>query len=410
MIDITHNRTLCRTLVLSALMALTVFTSTRLRADMGTCGGQIVTLPFTDAQDTNIFFCSIAEAYFTGLTFGTTPTTYSPADPVPREQMAAFITRTLDQSLKRGNRRAALQQWWRPTSAGAVRAINLAPNATPKSIVCDGKDVWTANGLIGTVSRVDAASGRLLQTWTGMSDASAVIACAGQVFVTALQGVNTPARLYVINPEATTAGAATLFQGNIGFQPEQITFDGTFLWTANRNDFSSGGSITRIDVATALADTFNVGFDTPQDILWDGENLWVSDPGLNALLRVNPNTGAVLDSIAVNLPRTLLFDGTNLWVTTGSGGAPVKVFRAVGPLRGTLLANLSGNGLFSPYGMAFDGERVMVVGFADGVVSLFKAADFTPLGSLTIPGASRNACSDGVNFWITKNNFDILRF
>jgi len=80
------------------------FVSTRLEADTGTCGGATITLPFTDVAASNIFFCSIAEAFFSGLTNGTSATTYSPDDPVSRQQMAAFTTRTLDQSLKRGQR------------------------------------------------------------------------------------------------------------------------------------------------------------------------------------------------------------------------------------------------------------------------------------------------------------------
>lgn len=58
-------------------------------------------LPFTDLGST-AFCAQIAEAYFTGLSNGTSATTYSPSANVPREQMAAFVTRTLDQSLLRG--------------------------------------------------------------------------------------------------------------------------------------------------------------------------------------------------------------------------------------------------------------------------------------------------------------------
>jgi hypothetical protein len=57
-------------------VATLVLVSTRLPADTGTCGGAMVTLPFTDVSG-NIFFCQIAEGYFSGLTSGTTPTTYS---------------------------------------------------------------------------------------------------------------------------------------------------------------------------------------------------------------------------------------------------------------------------------------------------------------------------------------------
>ena len=88
------------------------------RADTGTCGGASITLPFTDVSASNIFFCSIAQAYISGLTNGTSATSYDPATAVTREQMSAFITRTQDSALKRGNRRAALGQWWTPTSAG----------------------------------------------------------------------------------------------------------------------------------------------------------------------------------------------------------------------------------------------------------------------------------------------------
>src|SRR6478736_7448460 len=96
--------------ILSLTVLVLLLTSTRLPADTGTCGGATVTLPFTDVMG-NLFFCQIAEAYFSGLTNGTTPTTYSPSDSVPREQMAAFVTRTQDSALRRGSRKAALGQW-----------------------------------------------------------------------------------------------------------------------------------------------------------------------------------------------------------------------------------------------------------------------------------------------------------
>src|SRR4030095_5836200 len=86
--------TICyRALALAALAILFAHTSNRLRADTGTCGGASGTVPFNDVPSSNIFFCAIAEAFFSGLTNGTTATTYSPSQVVPRDQMAAFITR-----------------------------------------------------------------------------------------------------------------------------------------------------------------------------------------------------------------------------------------------------------------------------------------------------------------------------
>jgi hypothetical protein len=99
-----------RLVVLISMMVSLTILSTRLQADTGNCGGSTTTLPFTDVMG-NPFFCQIASAYFSGLTNGTTATTFSPTQTVTREQMAAFTTRTLDQSLKRGSPRATVKKW-----------------------------------------------------------------------------------------------------------------------------------------------------------------------------------------------------------------------------------------------------------------------------------------------------------
>ena len=84
-----------RIALLIALVVTVTMLSTRLRADTGACGGASTTLPFTDVVAAgNVFFCSIAEAFFAGLTNGTMATTYSPSANVTREQMAAFVSRT----------------------------------------------------------------------------------------------------------------------------------------------------------------------------------------------------------------------------------------------------------------------------------------------------------------------------
>lgn len=108
----TNRRYFIRAVFLTLLVSILIIASSRMRADTGTCSGSSVTLPFTDVPAANVFFCSIAEAFFAGLTNGTTGTTYSPSANVTREQMAAFVTRTLDQSLRRGSRRAAMKRFW----------------------------------------------------------------------------------------------------------------------------------------------------------------------------------------------------------------------------------------------------------------------------------------------------------
>jgi hypothetical protein len=391
--------------LLIAAASLLIAMSVRMHADTGTCDGGSITLPFTDVASSSVFFCSIAEAYFSGLTNGTTATTYGPGNPVPREQMAAFITRTMDQSLIRGSRRAALDRWWTTTDPGALRAVSLNATAIPHAIVCDGLDLWISDEN-ARVFRVRASDGTLLGTWTGATGARGLIAAAGRIFIAGDLGSTTPGKIYVINPDSAP-GPVTVFESDIGAQPYEITFDGTNLWTAN----PQSGSISRVNVGTVIDSTFT-GFANPVNILWDGTNLWVNDFG--QLKRVDPNNATVLESIPVT-GGNMRFDGANIWVSNADIHAnSITVVRAIGGLRGTILATLTGNGMFRPYGMAFDGER-MLVGNLDNSnsVSLFNATTFAPLGNVFL-GANaepRAACSDGVNFWVCRYfKHDIVRF
>lgn len=382
---------LFETLLLLLTLALTG-TLSRTRADTGTCSGQSLLLPFTDTMG-NPFFCFIAELYALGITGGTTPTTYSPNDPVTRAQMAVFLDRTHDSALKRGNRRAALDQWWtpNPTTNPATTMVGTSP-LLAKS---DGADLWVANFTSGTVSRVRASDGLALQTWTGATSAFGVLVALGQVFIT---GNGDPGTLYRINPQGACCAVTTLTSSLGGF-PSGIAFDGVNIWTAN-----SGGSVSIVGPVTGGVITVSKGFITPEGILYDGANIWVTDVGDNMLKKLDP-AGKILQSIPVGTdPGFPIFDGTNIWVpNTKDGLGTVSVVR---PSTGAVLATLNNNGLNGPLTAAFDGQRVLVTNSNGNSVSLWKAADFTPLGSFLTGGGSDpfGACSDGLNFWITLHD------
>src|SRR5687768_12085389 len=140
-----------RLALLVSLMANLAILSSRIQADTGNCGDVNVTLPFTDVMG-NPLFCQIAAAYFSGLTNGTSATTYSPTEPVPREQMAAFITRTMDQSLKRGSQRAVTEKWWTPQDANSLTLTNVGN--IPQQVKFDGTDLWVVNHFSSSVMRI----------------------------------------------------------------------------------------------------------------------------------------------------------------------------------------------------------------------------------------------------------------
>lgn len=354
-----------------------------------TAGGA---LPFVDVLPSNPFYSSIAEAYYSGLTNGTTATTYSPTDLVTREQMSAFIGRTMDQALTRSSEQAVADQNW--TNQGAGNLALTTVGGGPRLVRSDGADLWVANSGGNSVSRVRSSDGRVLETWTGASGATAVLVAMGKVFVT-----GSPSNLYQIDP-TQTAGAVTSVTSGLGGSPFAIAFDGQRIWTAN---FS--GSVSIITLNPLNVTTVSAGFNQPFGIVYDGANMWVADFGDNKLKELGP-TGNILMSVTlVNAPNYPAFDGTNIWVPNFLSNN-VSVVRATGSLAGTVIANLTGNGLNHPTQAAFDGERILVTNQMGNSVSLWRASDLTPIDTFSTGAgtAPTGACSDGLNFWITLNS------
>jgi hypothetical protein len=386
--------------IVTLIVAITAI-STHLRADTGTCSSQTITVPFTDIAG-SIFFCSIAEAYFSGLTNGSTPTTYSPSQNVTRDQMAAFITRTQDSALRRASRRAALDQW----TQGAFASGGMTDtDHLPGLVKSDGEDLWVAN-LSGTVSQVHGSNGKLLGTWTGADLAAGVAIARGRVFVT---GSTSPGKLYRIDPKQAP-GAVTVVTSTLGGTPHGITADESFIWIATFNS-----SVSRFNPANGSVTTFSpAGLNLTEGILYDGSNIWVTNVG-NGTLKKLDSDGNVMQTIVVDeQPEFPIFDGTNIWVPNrvSNSVTVVRVKDSQGnPLaQAFVLATLTGNGLNLPYCAAFDGQRILVTNFDGDTVSLWKATDLTPLGSFSAPSGSSpfGACSDGINFWVTLSGTDKL--
>src|SRR5262249_1254850 len=214
-----------------AILSVLVFA---LGALFGGAGGVLLGLcgPFTDVSDPN--FCPfILESFYLGITSGTTATTFDPTSNVTRIQMAAFLSRTVDATLKHGSRRAALKQFWTTQNDKVLRLT--AVGNLPQSVGSDGADLWVANYNSGSISRVRGRDGRLLEAWTDATGAAEVVVAAGYIFAT---GQSDPqGKLYRIDP-SQAAGAVTTVASNLGQRSTGVAFDGFRIWTANYFDSS----------------------------------------------------------------------------------------------------------------------------------------------------------------------------
>ena len=348
----------------------------------GVCG------PFTDFTDAG--FCPyVLEIFTLGITTGTTPTTYDPSDPVSRLQMAAFLSRGVDVVLKRGSRRAAMSQFASATGPPAIGVTTL-PGVAPYFAASDGADLWVPVNF-NRVARVRGSDGTLLETWTGAAGAFSAVVALGRVIVFGGDS------LFLIDPRKPP-GAATFVASGLGAGEGGMVFDGTKFFMAHQSS-TNGLSIVYPGTTTPwISTSLSVG-QSPLGLVYDGANVWLTDPGTNpgTLLKLDSG-GAILQTVTIGFaPQYPGFDGTNILVPDAAGEVAI-----VRPATGAILATLTGNGMSESTHVAFDGERILVTNSIVNTVSLWRAADLAPLGSFSMGGGSVpwGACSDGVNFWV----------
>ena len=226
---------------------------------LGICG------PFTDTAG-DAFCPFVLGIFYQGITTGTTATTYSPGDNVTRLQMAAFLSRTVDRVLQRAGPRAAADRLWTPQNAASLGMTSVG--AFPEVVASDGADLWVATNISGSVARVRASDGRLLETWTDAAGAVGILAGpVGSVFATGSVGSG---QLYRINPRQP-AGAVTTVASNVD-QSRRHRIRRRADLTANTG---GPGSVSRDAGATIpwSVNTVIGGFPARTGILYDAANV-----------------------------------------------------------------------------------------------------------------------------------------
>lgn len=368
-----------RRLLIIPLCLFAAFAGGAVRRVQDQCG------PFTDVSP---LFCPyVLEAYYTGITAGTSPTTFSPDLPITRGQAAVFTTKALNQALSRGSQRAALGQWWTTTPHWdlGLGVTSLPGAGGVEHVASDGVDVWAVSP--DAISRVRASDGRYLEQWSCGSGCFGLVIAMGRVFTSSGGG-----DLSVLDP-SQPAGSTTVAANGIGSGTD-LVFDGSRIWST-----SEGASIAIITPAGSypwkVTTVTNPAFIHPFGAVFDGFNVWVTDNVDPGFLYKLDGSGNIIQTVGVGgAPAFPVFDGANIWVPNyGSGDVTV-----VSASTGAVLQTLSGNGMSVPYSAAFDGERVAIANIG-GTVSLFRAADLSPLGFAYTNETPKFVCSDGIHFW-----------
>lgn len=353
---------------------------------------------FTDVLASDVFCPLILQAFNLGITNGTSPTTFSPNDLVPRNQMVTFFDRGVDFTLHRG-RRTAIGRTWAASSQNGGTSIDIG--GMVEDVVTDGTFLWVARA-DSKIVKVNAADRRVLETWTipaGQPRKLGVF--RGLVWIADDLG-----NLYSFDPSGTAGGATQVFTNTAGIAGgfPTLAFDGTNVWWGSS---SSKGVLIYPAASAASLGTFAVGAGNIDGLTFDGTFMWVLESDSHLLKMNIPTAAAPVPSVAetVTLPPgvsdcRMAWDGNNLWIPVPQGSLYV-----IRPSQGSLpssiilnqtlpLASTSG-----PYVASFDGESIMIGQLNTGTVYLFKATSLTLIRSFTTGGfGTRGIASDGLTF------------
>jgi len=233
--------------------------------------------------------------------------------------------------------------------------------AEPHGIAFDGANIWVTNSGSNSVSRLRAADGLLSGTY------------------------------------------------KVGSGPEGIAFDGTNIWVAN----SKSNNVMKLSPSDGhVQATYTVG-DGPKALAVVNGIVWVINSRAQTISRLSAKTGATLSVLVINSrePQQLAFDGTNVWVSsTGVNGSGVSVFGPDGVSLPSPLLKLPGAGnTRSVTGdLVFDGAHMWVSNYTDGLVTKVSARDLKVISVSPVTRANRLAY-DGTYIWVTNESNKVTK-
>jgi YVTN family beta-propeller protein len=319
-----------------------------------------------------------------------------PADPRrPRWRLAAagFVVALLVATALVANRVADRDAGVAAIAANSLGLIETRSDALVGQIplearsgqvAVDGGAVWVANAEDGIVSKVDAATRRVVQRITVGREPAGIAAGDGAVWV-----ANSGDRsVSWINPSTNTVVKRVL----VGNGPTGIALGDGAVWVANSLD----NSVSRIDAETGrVTATIGVG-GTPSGVAVGLGAVWVSNASDGTVSRISPATGTIERSIPVgNGPRAIAVGADAVWVANGLDGT---VFR-IDPASDTVVATFGvGDG---PSAVAVGRDAVWAASEVRGTVTRLDPDTNRRVRTIDVRSAPAGAAVAGGTLWVT---------
>ncbi|HEY5176068.1 MAG TPA: hypothetical protein VII95_10955 [Terriglobales bacterium] len=134
---------------------------------------------------------------------------------------------------------------------------------------------------------------------------------------------------------------------------------------------------------------------SPNDMAFDGSNLWISNPGNNTVMKVRAADGQFQASYPMTSPGSLAFDGQRIWVNQRGGTTVSAIYAsdgrpALSPI--TIASN--------PKGLAWDGWTMWEV--TDTTVGRINSWGGGYYCLVTTPGGNTGVAFDGNYTWVSN--------
>ena len=289
---------------------------------------------------------------------------------------------------------------------GAQAAIPLP--GRPTSLAVAGGRVFVVTVDSATLTVVDARTRRIVRVAPLQGAPAAVAAAADRAWVADRRrgvvvrfeaGYERPtARVAYPRARARASGPSGL---NVR-EPVSVASDGGAVWVTDGSQH-----LTRIDARTGAVAQFPAGR-TLDGVVSGAGAVWAFSSRSATVVRIDPRTGAVTDSIQIATrrgsdkpyPIGIATTPGTVWVLNGNTATVTRIDAAQGGVRDTVAIGMDR----LPRGIGAFGRTVWVANF-DGSVSRIDPGRATP-SSVWIGDSLSNVVADGERVWVTTTALD----
>jgi YVTN family beta-propeller protein len=239
------------------------------------------------------------------------------------------------------------------SATAASEVINtIKVGNEPWGVSSDGTHVWVTNRGEGTVSEIEASTGKVINTIKVGKEPYGVSSDGTHVWITNY-GEDTVSEI-----EASTGKVINTVK--VGSNPLGVSSDGTHVWVANLGE----GTVSEIEASSGkVINTIKVGLGS-WGVSSDGSHVWVANDGEATVSEIEASSGKVINTVKVgNSPYGVSSDGTHVWVAEPGEGAVSEIEASSGKVINTIKVGKE------PYGVSSDGTHVWVANVNEETVS-----------------------------------------